>query len=70
MNTLLICLCIGQIVCAFLLAMIGYHAIQDREEAEVAIYCMEKYMEGHGLEVPSTEELADYINSLAKKENA
>ena len=67
MNTLLICLCVGQLACVFALAWMGYQAIQDRAKAETAIYCLELYMEGRGLPVPTEEELVDYI---AQKEDA
>lgn len=67
MNTLLICLTIGQLACVAALAWMGHQAIQDRVKAEEAIYCLELYMEGHGLPVPTEEELADYI---AQKEDA
>lgn len=67
MNTLLICLCVGQLACVFALAWMGYQAIQDRVKAETAIYCLELYMEGHGLPVPTEEELVDYV---VQKEDA
>lgn len=70
MNTLLICLSVGQLACVFALAWMNYQAVQDREKAEVAIICLEKYMEGHGLPVPTEEELADYINDRAMEDNA
>lgn len=70
MNTLLICLTIGQLACVFALAWMGYQAIQDRIKAETANYCLKLYMEGHGLPVPCEEELADYINDRVMEDNA
>ena len=70
MNTLLICLTIGQLACVAALVWMGYQAIQDRVKAEEAIYCLELYMEGHGMEVPSAKELADYINDRVMEDNA
>ena len=67
MNTLLICLTVGQLACVFALAWMGCQAIRDCVKAEAAIYCLELYMEGHGLPVPTEEELVDYI---AQKEDA
>ena len=70
MNTLLICLTVGQLACVFTLAWMGHQAIQDRVKAEEAIYCLELYMEGHGLPVPTEEELADYIKDRVMEDNA
>ncbi len=70
MNTLLICLTVGQLACVFALAWLGYQAVRDRTKAEVTIFCLEKYMEGHGLPVPCEEELADYINDRVMEDNA
>lgn len=68
MNTLLICLCVGQLACVGALVWMGYHAIQEWKAADWAFYGLVRYMEAHDMEVPSAEELEDYIND--REDNA
>ena len=69
MNTLVICLSIGQLACIAALTWLCHHAIRNQVKAEVTIIRLERYMEEHGLLVPDDQTLADYIEDSMKKEN-
>lgn len=64
MNTLLICLTIGQLACVGALVWMGYHAISEWKAADYAFYGLVRYMEANGMAVPSAKELEDYIKQM------
>ena len=59
MNTLLICLTIGQLACVAALAWIGYKALDAWHVAESANRILIRHMEKNGLAMPTEEEVAD-----------
>ena len=68
MNTLLICLTVGQLACVFALAWMGYHATHQWHVAEEINRILVRHMNQNGLPIPTREELEDYIND--REDNA